>query len=83
VLRAAELQYDCAAVHPFADGNGRTARLMMNYDLLRHGYPLAVLEVTRRGEYLAALDHANAGRLEPFATFVAESVERSIARAIG
>jgi Fic family protein len=83
VLRAAELHYDCAAVHPFADGNGRTARLMMNYDLLRHGYPLAVIEVTRRGEYLAALDHANAGRLEPFATFVAESVERSIARAIG
>ena len=39
VLRAAELHYNCVAVHPFADGNGRTARLMMNYALLRCGYP--------------------------------------------
>jgi Fic family protein len=37
VLQAAELHYNLVAIHPFADGNGRTARLLMNYHLLRHG----------------------------------------------
>ncbi len=83
VLLAAELHYNLVAVHPFADGNGRSARLMMNYALLRQGYPYAIIDVTRRGEYLAALDDANQGRLEPFARFVADSVERSIAKVIG
>ncbi len=46
--------------------------ILMNYHLLRRG-PLAVIEVTRRGEYLAALDAANAGAVEPFARFVADS----------
>jgi hypothetical protein len=45
VLQAAELHYNLVAIHPFADGNGRTARLLMNYNLLRHGYPHTIVEV--------------------------------------
>ena len=83
VLQAAELHYNLVAIHPFADGNGRTARLLMNYHLLRHGYPHTIIEVEKRAEYLTALEEANAGRCERFATFVLQSTERSIQRLIG
>jgi Fic family protein len=82
-IHAAELHYNCVAIHPFNDGNGRTARLLMNYHLLRRGYPLTVIEVERRGEYLAALEQANAGKHEAFAAFIVGSMERSILRLIG
>lgn len=83
VLRAAELHYNLVAVHPFNDGNGRTARILMNHHLLRRGYPHSIIEVERRAEYLAALEEANAGRCERFALFTLESTERSIRRLIG
>ncbi len=82
-LQAAELHYNLVAIHPFADGNGRTARLLMNYHLLRNGYPHAIIEVGERAEYLSALEEANAGRCQQFAAFVLKSVERSIQRLIG
>ncbi len=83
VVRAAELHYNLVAVHPFADGNGRTARLLMNHHLLRHGLPHAVVPVGRRAEYLTALEGANAGRDAPFAAFVLSCVEDSTRRLIG
>lgn len=82
-LQAAELHYNLVAVHPFNDGNGRTARLLMNYHLLRHGFPLAIIDVERRAEYLNALEEANVGQGGRFAAFILESVERSIQRLIG
>ncbi len=82
-LQAAEIHYNFVAIHPFSDGNGRTARLLMNYHLLRQGYPHTIIEVGERAEYLSALEEANAGRCERFATFVLRSVERSIRRLIG
>jgi Fic family protein len=82
-LQAAELHYNLVAIHPFSDGNGRTAPLLMNYHRLRHGYPHAIIEVGERAEYLSALEEANAGRCERFATFVLRSIERSIRRLIG
>lgn len=83
VLRAAELHYNLVAVHPFTDGNGRTARLLMNLSLLCRGWAHVVIEVTRRGEYLAALEEANAGRCDAFASLVVESAETSLLRLIG
>lgn len=83
VLRAAELHYNLAAIHPFRDGNGRTARLLMNLQLLASGFPHAIIDVSKRAEYLAALDDANTGSSERFALFVASSLGRSIERAIG
>lgn len=82
-LQAAELHYNFVAIHPFDDGNGRTARLLMNHHLLRHGYPHTIIEVENRAEYLTALEEANAGRCERFAAFVLQSTERSIQRLIG
>jgi Fic family protein len=82
-LQAAELHYNLVAIHPFSDGNGRTARLLMNYHLLRHGYPHAIIEVGERAEYLSALEEGNDGRPQRFAAFILKSVERSIQRLIG
>ncbi len=83
VLQAAELHYNLVAIHPFMDGNGRTARLMMNLHLLRRGYPNAIIRVTERSAYLAALDEANRGRIEPFARFIAESLKQSMEHVMG
>ena len=82
-LRAAELHYNLVAIHPFADGNGRTARLLMNYHLLRDGYPHTIIEMGERAEYLTALEDANEGRCKPFVAFILRSIERSIRRLIG
>lgn len=79
VLRAAELHYNLVAVHPFADGNGRSARLMMNALLLRRAYPLCIIQVERRADYLTALDAANGGDPKPFAGLVVEGVEQALA----
>jgi len=83
VLQAAELHYNLVAIHPFTDGNGRTARLLMNYHLLRRGYPLSIIVVEDRAEYLMALEEANEGHCERFAAFVLKSTTRSIHRLIG
>ncbi|MBI3758190.1 MAG: Fic family protein [Deltaproteobacteria bacterium] len=82
-LQAAELHYNLAAVHPFRDGNGRTARLMMNYCLLRRDFPHAIIAFGQRSEYLSALDQANAGDWEPFAAFVIRSIGSSIEQILG
>lgn len=78
VLRAAELHYNLVAIHPFSDGNGRTARLMMNYLLMRHDYPPALVRVARRAEYLAALDESNHGRIDAFGRVIIDAIGQTL-----
>jgi len=58
---AADAHYRFVAIHPFRDGNGRAARLLMNLCLLRAGYPITVITNEQRRDYIGALVHANNG----------------------
>jgi Fic family protein len=78
VLRAIHAHYHFVAIHPFVDGNGRTARLLMNLLLVRTGYPPALLPITMRARYYDALESANKGNLEPFELLIAEVVKVSL-----
>ncbi len=51
-------------IHPFIDGNGRTARLVMNLILLQHGFPIAIIrgDTESRLTYYAALEKCNQGK---------------------
>ncbi|MBU2606177.1 MAG: Fic family protein [Alphaproteobacteria bacterium] len=64
-------------IHPFPDGNGRTARFLMNVMLASAGYPWLVIKVEQRDAYMAALEAASTNQdIKPFATFLAESLRR-------
>ena len=66
-----DAHYRLAAIHPFADGNGRTARLLMNLLLLRQGYPPVAVRPEDRKSYLDALEHASVhDDLKPFQIFM-------------
>ena len=56
---AAIFHYRYIRIHPFEDGNGRIARLMVNYILLRHGYPMIVVKSDDKRNYLMALNHCD------------------------
>lgn len=80
VERAAQLHSDFVKIHPFVDGNGRTARLLLNLELLKNGFPAIVLPVERRLAYYQALDKAHVeGDISDFVTLVAECVRDGFA----
>lgn len=70
---AARFHKDFVYIHPFIDGNGRVARLLMNLALLQRGYPIAIIPPILRSEYIASLEkaHVNEGI---FLQFIAERV---------
>ncbi|HPW57529.1 MAG TPA: Fic family protein [Candidatus Rifleibacterium sp.] len=76
VERAARVHADFVKIHPFVDGNGRTARLLMNLELMKDGFPPAVLPVEKRLEYYEALDYAHTkNNYGPFLILMADVVE--------
>lgn len=58
VARAAELLARFIKIRPFSDGNGSTSRLLLNFELMKAGYPPAVIRQEDREGYQAALDEA-------------------------
>jgi Fic family protein len=66
-------------IHPFIDGNGRTARLLTNLMLMQHGFPPTVVLKVDRKKYYDCLEKGHKGSLADFINFIARSVERSLA----
>lgn len=75
---AALAHHRLVAIHPFIDGNGRTARLVMNLILLRAGYPPTVIQRINRRQYYRVLDQADSGKPVGLINFIGRAVERSL-----
>lgn len=84
---ASMLHYKFVRIHPFDDGNGRVARLLLNYVLLKNNFPPIIIKSSDKKNYLSTLHKADVGDLEAFSKYIAEqliwSLEISIKAAKG
>ncbi|MDQ0919171.1 Fic family protein [Paenibacillus sp. V4I5] len=83
---AAEFHFRFVYIHPFSDGNGRTARLLMNLILMKYGFPPAIVKAANdaRLKYYETLELASMGKnLKPFVQLIAKCVEDSLQKYIG
>lgn len=67
--------YNMVRIHPFDDGNGRGARILMNLVLLMQGYTPVIVRNAKRRVYLQALATADSGNIAPFLEFIADSMQ--------
>lgn len=79
VARGAMLHAIYVGIHPFIDGNGRTARLLLNVELMKDGFPPIVIKVENRLVYYEALDQAHTQEnYDDFIQLVAKEVDDSL-----
>jgi Fic family protein len=79
IEQAALFHHKFVHIHPFSDGNGRTARLLMNAILMKNGYPF-IINITQkeRTKYLDSLQEADLGNYKPFINYIARSAENAL-----
>ena len=70
----AQSHWSLLRIHPFDDGNGRTARLLANYVLLRNSLLPIVIKSAERDRYLGGLQNADTGRMLPLTRFMLDNV---------
>ncbi len=89
---ASLFHYRYIRIHPFEDGNGRISRLIVNYILFRHGYPMIVVKSKDKDAYLTALNrcdilvgpipskgaHAELSQIQPFVEYLSKCLERAL-----
>ena len=79
IIIAATFHYRFVRIHPFDDGNGRMARLLMNMVLIKHGYTVAMIRRDNREEYLHELEQVDQTEdLTQFIEYVANCCEYSL-----
>ncbi len=69
---AALLHYRFIRIHPFDDGNGRIARILMNLTLIRFGFPPVIIKTQKKEAYYRALQQADGGDTSFFADYIAQ-----------
>ena len=77
---ATTAHYRFVSIHPFRDGNGRTARLLMNLLLIRAGYPIVIISNAKRNDYINALAYGqqNQDDIARLLTLVLNATIRSL-----
>ncbi len=76
---AVDAHFKLVSIHPFVDGNGRTARLLMNLLLMQVGYPPAIIRKEERKQYIASIEKAQlGGSLADYYSLMYEAVNRSL-----
>lgn len=78
VILATLFHYGFLRIHPFDDGNGRVARILMNFILMKFGYPPIVIKTDDKENYYAVLRLADAGDPEQFIEYIAENLANSL-----
>ncbi len=78
IILAALFHYRFIRIHPFDDGNGRVARILMNFILMQFGYPPVIIKTEDKENYYAVLRLADAGELEPSIEYITENLIRSL-----
>lgn len=78
VWLASVFHYKFIRVHPFDDGNGRMARILMNFILMQHGYPPVIIKSNQKDAYITALQKADVGDLESFVVYIGEQLALSL-----
>ncbi len=78
IFLAAEFHYKFIRIHPFDDGNGRTARILMNFILMQFGFPPVIIKTGDKDNYFAALQLADAGNIEAFINYIAKNLVHSL-----
>ncbi len=78
VIKSAIFHHRFVWIHPFFDGNGRTARLTFNLLLMKEGFPPAIILKNDRKKYYDALNQANNGDYSKLLLLILQAVERSL-----
>ena len=78
VILAAIFHHRFAEIHPFDDGNGRLARLLMNLILMQNNFPPAIIKTKDRNNYYLALSQADIGDTKKFVEYVADALIHSM-----
>lgn len=79
VDRACVAHFELVRIHPFIDGNGRVARLLMNYFLIRHGYAPALIKKEERKTYIDVVEEYSVlGKSDNYYAFIYKTIERGL-----
>ncbi len=78
ILLSATAHYNMVRIHPFDDGNGRGARILMNLILMKAGYFPAIVKREHKRKYLLALAQADKGDLAPFTEFISNQLAQTL-----
>lgn len=83
IVKLADLHYRISAIHPFKDGNGRTARLLLNLGLIQNGFPPPQILAEEKLKYFEALEAVDTKKnSNAFRKYTASMVIKSIERYI-